>query len=778
MKKQMLICLAICLPFLTVAQIKEMPRLVNHKENPALQNLVQLVYDYGYIEYESGITFIPETFFLKYREAFELDEKDRIELFRTSQSIDGATTYQYQQYHDEIKVLGGGMNMRVKDGKLISSNGRFIKNLPSSEALVTGPKAAERGIMAVPAERYRWEVPAREADLKAMTGNSKATYFPKPQLVYMPDRRSSVRPYPYVLTYKVPVLTQVPYQEQMVYIGARDGEIVEQYEDLADATANTMYNGVVNIETFYNSGTGNYILLDQTRGNTIETCKQFEQKDIPGNIGHDFIYDDDDDWGTVFSDGSNDQAGLDVHYGTAVFFDYFSNFHGQTNFHPDGTNQLMRNHIHSVEYPRNAVYSATDYLAVFGDNEYMGTQSPLTCLDIVTHEWGHAWVRSHIDGGALYAGEPKSINEGLADLMETIVAYYELGVEPEWLHGDECYQPDQTPRNPVDPHSANQPLNIGDYDYYFSDHAVSSILGRWFYLLTEGGSGMTAVNYQLDGMVGGNGAPYSYEVGPVGLDISRDILVETIANRLSNVAGFSVDLTFGSLRDYTIQVAVDFYGACSYETQQVMNAWYAVGNLPVSTAGYQWPATNLMMEPEEICDAVIDDDTQTFMFESYFRVLAPGELHCNSNQASIESGSNVICRSAQTVIMKPGFHAKAGSNYRAYIGTCQEATYPKNNGTPSNRNGFDDITQDGVGELQIYPNPSTGRFGIEEGSLPEGAFQLIINAVDGKEVYRRFYGAQGGDLRIDVSALNLSGVYIVSVQDQNEFVAKSRIVLQ
>lgn len=771
--KYILTGLALWLPIILLGQVKDLPRLINHKSNTALLKISKTVYDYGYIEYEEGIAFDPKTFFENHREAFELTTDDGLELLRTSQSIDGATTYQYQQYHNGVKVVAGAMNMRVQDGTLVLSNGRFARGLPPSNPVLTDADAVAIALNAVDAETYFWEVPALEQALQEGTGDITSSYFPRPELLYgaYPEEKNPE----YRLVYQVSVLCQKPFQTMSVHIDAITGKVLQNFNTISDVTgeAATLYNGVgLEIETTAEGF--DFKLLDTTRGYGIHTVK----------LGGLEILDDDNFWDASSGDGPEDQAALDAHYATEIFYDYFLNEHGVdvATFNQSGIiNDKMTNVVHYVGDPgeeKNAFYIRDLFETRYGDNPYFGTNYYLTCPDVVHHEWAHAFMSAHFAVGSFANFQGGAVNEGVADIMAMIVPYYELDITPDWLQADECLSPGQTPRNPIDPNSADQPLNIGDSLFDVNVHRISSIVTRWFYLLVEGGSGMTNYSLELDGATSGGGAPYPYEVSALGMDIPRDILYEAIAERMSGVVVPGL-LSFGVFRDYTIQVAKDFYGECSFEAQQVMNAWYAVGNLPLVTVEIDGDPSLLMMEPDEICTTLIDDDSGTFSFESFFKVIAPGEIDCNYGVAEIASGSTVICKSAYAVELRPGFHAKAGSDFRAHIGTCIEATYPKNNGTPTNRNRFADIAEHGVGELQVYPNPSNGVFYVEEECLPESAFGLTLFAIDGREVHRESFPATTGvDLNVNVSALGLSGIFLIFIEDQNGQKANGIIVLE
>lgn len=767
--KHLITGLALWLPWLAFGQIKDLPKPINHKENTALLKIANTVYDYGYIQYEDGLKFNPTTFFTKNQEAFGLTEKDEIVQTRTTNSIDGSIIYQFQQYHRGHKVKGGAMNMRVKDGKLLTSNGRFRKNLPDSPAVLPPEDAVAIAIQAVPATLYMWDSPQDEAALQATTGNAEASWFPKPKLNYSwiaDDTHEGYR-----LAYDITVITRVPHDEIFVQIDAITGAVLKKGSIVSDATAETMYSGIVDLETtFIGSG---FQLEDLTRG--PEAIITIEDGGSP-------VFNTNNTWtSSSWTEWSDDKQALDAHWGTGVFYDFFEDY-GFTSFNlegPPGANKTNIVHRNDVFYQSTSTYYPEQYLVKYGDNPVFGTDYPQTCPEIVFHEWGHSYMYYHFNVDILFFGFHESgvINEAMADIIAFIVNYYELGEDPDWLTFDECAHPSAISglRNMADPNAHGYPAGIGDSPYLNAAnfHDNSTIVSRWFYLCVEGGSGMTVQNNGLLAY-GASGAPYPYEVGALGMDAPTNIVFEAIT--LLSMTSTPWELSFGTFRDYTIQAAKDLYGPCSNELQQVMNAWYAMGNMPLVDDGIPSTPSTLMMDPDEICDVLIDDPGTTYMFESHFKVNAPGVIYCDNGEAEIANGSTAICRSAQEINLLPGFTAKTGSDFRAYIGTCLESSYPKAFHTPSHRNKFDDITQEAIGELQLYPNPSSGRFTVEKVSLPNGPFSLTIWTLDGREVFRESYNPQQGDLRVDVSGLQLSGSYLLSIQNEEGFVANGRIL--
>src|SRR5210317_1166691 len=91
-------------------------------------------------------------------------------------------------------------------------------------------------------------------------------------------------------------------------------------------------------------------------------------------------------------------------------------------------------------------------------------------------------------------------------------------------------------------------------------HTNSGVQNYWFYLLSEGGSG---VNDKAD----------SFNVSGIGIVKAAKIAFRNNTYELFN----RINANYSDARFYSIRAAVNLYGACSPEVESVTNAWYAVG---------------------------------------------------------------------------------------------------------------------------------------------------------------------------------------------------------
>ena len=89
-------------------------------------------------------------------------------------------------------------------------------------------------------------------------------------------------------------------------------------------------------------------------------------------------------------------------------------------------------------------------------------------------------------------------------------------------------------------------------------HFNNGVFNYWFYLLTEGGSGI-------------NDNEQSYDVKGIGMQKTEKLLMHIILNYLEP------EMNYAQMRVVSQYAAIDLWGDKSEELAQVHNAWFAVG---------------------------------------------------------------------------------------------------------------------------------------------------------------------------------------------------------
>jgi Secretion system C-terminal sorting domain len=137
----------------------------------------------------------------------------------------------------------------------------------------------------------------------------------------------------------------------------------------------------------------------------------------------------------------------------------------------------------------------------------------------------------------------------------------------------------------------------------------------------------------------------------------------------------------------------------------------------------------------------------------------------------INAGARAIYHGDFFVEMNPGFEAKIGSEFAAYIAGCDNSvTYKvtnekaelKNEDYLSNKNSFG---------LQIYPNPSDKFLKVE---VPNGDIKNIsISSMDGRTIFYK-------ELNVQIYEIDISdyakGIYIVNVTSNNGFSFSGKLI--
>ncbi len=210
--------------------------------------------------------------------------------------------------------------------------------------------------------------------------------------------------------------------------------------------------------------------------------------------------------------------------------------------------------------------------------------------EILCHEIAHdIWVGST---GRLGFPIAASLNEGFADIMGTAAEMFVRGYRPgeAWCFGGDGWSNTTCLRNLEDPyqswHGVNgqcpkdymgplystSPIecsNLVTEDCY-DPHCNGTVLGHWFYLLTEG-----------DASTNETGCPFNVvpldAVIETSVNKALQILFNAVTRELATITpDLDSDVEFEHLSEATILSAERLYGPGSTEVQSVVAAWYAV----------------------------------------------------------------------------------------------------------------------------------------------------------------------------------------------------------
>jgi len=502
------------------------------------------------------------------------------------------------------------------------------------------------------------------------------------------------------------------------------------------------------------------LLKDNCRGDGIQTY-------LTGNS----LTDSDNDWSAI-----NERPATSAHWAAEMTYDFYLNTYGRNSF--DGNGKLIEVYTdetfgsgtlcNATVSKLNAQWDSQGQRLRFGNGE-SGIANALVSLDVVGHEFTHAVTEN--EANLAYQGESGALNESFSDIFGAMVEFsygtgdYEVG-EEFTITTDPCFlnvirRSMQNPNTFGDPdtYDGTNWVNTADLNNDFGGvHTNSGVQNFWFYLLSEGGSG-----------VNDNGD--TYNVIGIGRNKAAAITYRNLTVYLTSSSDYS------DAKNGAIFSAIDLYGTCANEVLQTVNAWNAVG---VSSAGgFGFDVTVNCAELN-----VFHNGLPPFIPAQPYTVRAIHDL--TANCAITANGQPVTFIAGNSITLTDGFDS--GDNFHAFIDPCFSASFKmantngnENNNTSNNEDKEKDernatlIDNTIVKKFSVFPNPSQGKFVIDiPTSDTKENTSIHIHDILGNIMYEKS-NVQSGTLNID---LYLSkGVYFINVI-QNKKIYTERIVLQ
>lgn len=478
----------------------------------------------------------------------------------------GITVMRYTQYYKGIKVQYSGATLTVKYNLIafVSSNYFTFQHKPTTVPVITEREAFAKAIKFVGAKLYKWELPEEEAFIKKMTKNPDTSFLPKGNLVWMDDMTDDVGDRVMRLAYCFNIYAEKPLSRQEVFIDAATGKVLFSNALIkhTSATGASRYSGTVPFTTAKPAST--YILLDSTRGDGVYTL----------NLNNSTSYGAAIDFASAtntWPSAPTHNVALDAHWGTEKVYDYWLAEHGRRSW--DDMDAPLISYVHYGTNYNNAFWNGS--VMTYGDGSGSGGSGfdPLTSLDVTAHEIGHGICSATSD--LVYTKESGAMNEGFSDCWAATIEHYadphevDAVVKKPWYIGEEI-KPSAPLRRMDFPKLRTDPDTYGGTYWtaivgctpspgndYCGVHNNSGVLNKFYYLLTEGGSGT-------------NDKGNAYAVTGLGWTKSPIILYQTEIVLTSTA-------TFADCRTASILITETLYGTCSPEVKSVTDAWYAVG---------------------------------------------------------------------------------------------------------------------------------------------------------------------------------------------------------
>jgi Zn-dependent metalloprotease len=404
------------------------------------------------------------------------------------------------QTHEGIPVFGGEAIVHLtKDGALKAiTNGLVPEVAVDTKAKLTTEEAVDVAV----ASTGGWELLTNEPESELM--------------VLRHDGRDH-------LVYRVALeaLADVVPTMPIVFVDARSGDVVWQYDNLQTAKSRRVHN--------LNHGTS-------LPGPVARTEGQGVVGDTDVDTNYERLGSTYDCYSALFNRDSFDNAGATL--------------------------------ISSVHYSNNYVNAFWDGTQmVYGDGDNVYSRSLALSMDVTAHELTHAVTER--TSNLIYSGESGGLNEAMSDIFGNVCEWYRDNggnisgptSANTWMVGEDIWLADPALRYMNDP-----ALDGASLDYYTSTsgnvdvHYSSGIANLAFYLLSAGGTHPRGRS--------------STVVTGIGIHDAAQIFYR------ANTALMTPGTTFAEARVATVTAATDLYGAGSSQVAQVGNAWAAVGVVP------------------------------------------------------------------------------------------------------------------------------------------------------------------------------------------------------
>jgi Zn-dependent metalloprotease len=530
--------------------------------------------------------------------------------------------FKFNQYYKGIKVEHGAINLAAVHGNMSMAQMEFysIADNFNTKPAITEESALQRAMSYINAEQFSWQNADTKKAFKKPVGeivilkdfmNAKDTVC----LVYRFDIVAA-KPYSSNVIYVNAASGTVVLKNSNIKDLA-DGKdlrlsqevINDQLEKQAVSPAgdtkfftrqspSTYADTPTKVSTLYSDSqivytnylhaahpSAPYVLEEFKNGHLIEV-KDYGNRDYNNAASQDALATDmtdtDNKW-AVF-----DLSPLDVLFNGHVISDYWLKVHGRLSY--DNAGGKMTNYVHAADVSAgldNAFWNHETNSMYYGDGT--GTNRPYTTLDITAHELGHGVTGSIMGNGTGFNSgwESGALDEGFSDIWAACVENYAITKIPSckvdkdvWMIAEENIANYGTTgtrgaRNLRDPKQKNGPDTYYGINYSESNmddcpiltggndlcgiHANSSILTKWFYLITNGDAGT-------------NDHGYHYNVSGLGFGVT-----DTLAYYTEQLLTPNAD--YRSTMHVSVNVALAWAASRPNIATQVEAGWRAVGVL-------------------------------------------------------------------------------------------------------------------------------------------------------------------------------------------------------
>ena len=331
----------------------------------------------------------------------------------------------YQLSVNKIPILGSVIIAHFKDGYLNAFNGEVFKVSESTSLLkLNESECLKIALDSTHAESYLWQIPEEEAIIKEIKEDVHATWYPKGELIYVPDNLNFFNK-TFYLTYKFNIHASVPRTAENMYIDVNSGKLIARENQLHTTDVNgkaiTKYSGTKNIITD-STAPFNYRLRENTRGGGVYTLNL--KKGTNYGLAVDFL-DSNNNWNNV--NANKDEVATDCHWGAETTFDYYKTKFNRNSY--NNSNARINSYVHYSTNYDNAFWDGLRM--TYGDGSSF---KPLTSLDVCGHEITHA-VTSN-SANLIYSYQSGQLNESFSDIFGNAIERYGKPTSYSWIIGE------------------------------------------------------------------------------------------------------------------------------------------------------------------------------------------------------------------------------------------------------------------------------------------------------------------------------------------------------
>ncbi len=727
-------------------------------DNQEIKQITQNTDQAGWLFFKPEAKLQPNDLFTTYKEYMGLGEYDEMRLTKSETDEYGIEHNRYQQYYKGKEVEGAEYYEHIKDCIIWIANGKLLENYQGSDIpLVSESQALGIALNAIGANTYLWQDTTAGINDSEETGDSLIYTIPEGKLIFGQINQDDILPENYQLVWRFEIISTDPGAINEVYINAQNGEILKlQSMGSHNGPADLLYNyNTQTIDTKYHNGFFNdYHYLNANDNTRNILTRKGTYSDHGGKWKkYDDVKDDNDDWGMASSNSTT------AHWIVCQSWDYFRQVHNRIGWDGNGG---------QIKVLSNSNYNDSQWIPVddLGWLEFGKTPDGKVqvTLDIGGHEFAHGLI--HQLSGLSNSGRSGALNESFADIFGILVNRFAFPQNFTWVFGDLVHSGTgyerslENPGSIIRPQICDRPAagypNVFEGErWYFGGcdaggvHINCGPQNRWFYLLSEGG---------LEQETG-------ISVQGIGIDKAAKIVYYSLSHFIQKFSRYP------DARQAAIASAITLYGHCSFEVEQVTNAWAAVG------VGDVYNNNCISIEgPLEICLGEVVFP-QVLGLPKKFHAYAPQGAIITWNVPSTWThsfsgpGNNTLI--VQNIIPIPPNGSTV--NISATASTGGTAFY--NVSIYSDCYLVDPICPDGErsdekivvknnlenGKIIAYPNP-VSNFLFFKSDEPLNLFDITITDIVGRSILTR--QKLMADSFIDVSGLD-PGLYILHISNSN-----------